>query len=162
MKQIIYLFSLVMLVFSACKSTDDLYIYEVNEVEVTQPGIDKNSPKTDLEFISLAYSDLFGKTISNDDLNRMVLSYNALGDKSIIADLLIRNMLNSPQADVPSAQEMRNDIEGFITDTFKKFYVREPGEYELWYFRSLIESDPDITPELIYYAFLTSDEYRFY
>ncbi|MCB0846500.1 MAG: hypothetical protein KDE26_24795, partial [Bacteroidetes bacterium] len=135
MKQIIYLFSLIVLVLSACKSTDDLYIYEVNEVEVTQPGIDKNSPKTDLEFISLAYSDLFGKTISNDDLNRMVLSYNALGNKSIIADLLIRNMLNSPQADVPSAQEMRNDIEGFITDTFKKFYVREPGEYELWYFR---------------------------
>ena len=162
MKHILYLSIILILSLSACKPVEDLYIYEVNEVEVVQPGIDKNSPKTDLEFISLAYSDLYGKTISNELLNSMVLSYNSLGDKTIISDLLIRNMLNSPEADIPSNQEMRNDIDGFIKATFNKFYVREPGEYELWYFRNLIQGDPDLTPELLYYAFLTSDEYRFY
>lgn len=146
----------------SCKPTENIYMYEVNEVSVTQSGIDKNTPKSDLEFISLAYSDLFGKTIPENALQSMVLAYNAMGDKALIADLIIRNMLNSPEADVPSSQAMRADVDGFIVATFKKFYVREPGEYELWYFRSLIEGDSQITPEIIYYAILTSDEYRFY
>ncbi|MEZ4773623.1 MAG: hypothetical protein R3D00_10615 [Bacteroidia bacterium] len=146
----------------SCKPTENIYMYEVNEVSVTQSGIGKNTPKSDLEFISLAYSDLFGKTIPENALQSMVLAYNAMGDKALIADLIIRNMLNSPEADVPSSQAMRADVDGFIVATFKKFYVREPGEYELWYFRSLIEGDSQITPEIIYYAILTSDEYRFY
>lgn len=155
-------FSALTIFLIACKPVEDLYVYEVNEVEVTQSGIDKNTPKSDLEFISLAYADLFGKTIENDALQSMVLAYNSLGDKALISDLIIRNMLNRPEADIPSSQEMRADIDGFIIATFKKFYVREPGEYELWYFRTLIDADPGITPEIIYYAILTSDEYRFY
>ncbi|MEZ4828694.1 MAG: hypothetical protein R3C61_20780 [Bacteroidia bacterium] len=160
MRNLRYLFLIIFL--GACKPTENIYMYEVNEVEVTQAGIDKSNPKSDLEFISLAYSDLFGKTIPDNTLQSMALAYNALGDKALIADLIIRNMLNSPDADVPTAQEMRADVDGFITAAFKKLYVREPGEYELWYFRSLIESDSEITPEIIYYALLTSDEYRFY
>ena len=76
--------------------------------------------------------------------------------------VFIRNFLNAPGANVPSSQAMRSDVNRFITDTYKKFYVREPGEYELWYLGNLIQNDPDMTPEMIYYAFLTSDEYRFY
>lgn len=160
MRNLIFLLSVFFL--WACKPTENIYLYEVNDVSVTQSGIDKKNPKSDLEFISLAYSDLFGKTIPENSLQSMVLAYNAMGDKALIADLIIRNMLNSPEADVPTNQEMRADVEGFIVATFKKFYVREPGEYELWYFRSLIDGDSQITPEIIYYAFLTSDEYRFY
>ncbi|MDX2249511.1 MAG: hypothetical protein SF052_22195 [Bacteroidia bacterium] len=156
------IFFLLFLFLWACKPTEDIYLYEVNDLEVTQSGIDKNNPKSDLEFISLAYSDLFGKTISDNSLQSMILAYNGLGDKALISDLIIRNMLNSPEADIPANQEMRADVEAFVVATFKKFYVREPGEYELWFFRSLIESDSEITPEIIYYALLTSDEYRFY
>ncbi|MEO0469409.1 MAG: hypothetical protein AAF206_07310 [Bacteroidota bacterium] len=158
---LILLFS-ILLAASACKSGDDLYLYEVDELQVNQSGVDKNNLKSELEFLSLAYSDLFGETVSDDILNSMMFAYQSLGDKALIADILIRNMLNAPEADVPSDQEMRANPDAFITAVYKKFYVREPNEYERWYFNNLIQTDPNISPETIFYAFLTSDEYRFY
>ena len=63
---------------------------------------------------------------------------------------------------MPTDQIMRADIDQFITDTYLRFYVREPGQYERWQLKQMIEQDAEITPEMIYYAFLTSDEYRYY
>ena len=154
--------SLLLLSLFSCKPVDDVYLYEVNELEVNQAGIDKDNLKSDLEFVSLAYADLFGTSIPENVLTQMVVAYNSLGDKVLIADIQIRNMLNRPEASVPSDQEMRANVDQFVIDTYKKFYVREPSEYELWYFRNLINEDSDITPEIVYYAFLTSDEYRYY
>ncbi|MFK7922114.1 MAG: hypothetical protein AB8H47_09165 [Bacteroidia bacterium] len=154
------LFSIALLV--SCQGGQDVYLYEVNEVEIKTTNLDKSNLKTDLEFLSLAYSDLFGTTISENALSQMVNSYNSVGDKLLIADYIILNMLNAPGASLPTDQEMRADIESFVKDTYKKFYVREPTEYERWHFQQLIEQDTDIRPEQIYYAFLTSDEYRYY
>ena len=161
MRPILSAFLLLCTIIS-CRPAQDLYLYEVNEVGVNQSGVEKNNPKSDLEFISLAYADLLGQTISDQELNRMVAAYTSLGDKELIADILIRNLLNQPAAALPTDTEMRTDLEGFIRDTYKKFFVREPGQYELWYLRDLIEGDADISPEMVYYAFLTSDEYRFF
>jgi hypothetical protein len=145
-----------------CQQTEKVYLYEVDEVEVAQPGVEKNKLKSDLEFISLAYSDLFGTTLNDNQLLALVQGYNAVGDKGLIADVIIRNFLNSPGADVPTAQQMRADISAFVQQTYKRFYVREASAYELWFFENLITNDPEISPEMIYYAFLTSDEYRFF
>ena len=57
---------------------------------------------------------------------------------------------------------MRANVDQFITDIYNKLYVRDPNEYERWFLKDLIESDSELTPEMIYYAFLTSDEYRFF
>jgi hypothetical protein len=153
---------LLILTLLSCGEANHVFLYEVNEVEIDQAGLDKNNAKSDLEFISLAYADLFGTTITEEALLQMVQAYNSIGDKQLIADYIIRNLINAPGAKVPTNQEMRNEPEAFITDTYKKFFVREPNEYERWYFRQLISQDPDLTPELIYYSFLTSDEYRYY
>ncbi len=153
---------ILLLMLMSCNEPDKIYQYEVDNVDVTQPGIDKDNIKSELEFISLAYSDLFGTTLTNDQLLSLVVAYNSLGDKGLIADIIVRNFLNNPGADVPSVQEMEADIPGFIKDTYQRFYVREPSEYELWYLQDLIVNDEDMTPEILYYAFLTSDEYRFF
>ena len=147
---------------SGCQQPQDVYIYEVNEVAVKQQSADKQNLKSDLEFLSLAYSDLFGEPIPNNILNQMLQAYQSLGDKALIADILIRNMLNEPNASVPSDADMRSDIKQFVEDTYLLFYVRQPSDYERWYFEELISSQSDITPEMVYYAFLTSDEYRFF
>ncbi|MEL6649211.1 MAG: hypothetical protein AAFQ87_00255 [Bacteroidota bacterium] len=146
----------------ACQGGQDVYLYEVNEVDIRSTNLEKNNLKSDLEFLSLVYSDLFGTTVPENTLTQMLNSYNSIGDKTLIADYLIRNMLNAPNAGVPSDQEMRGDVEAFIGATYKKFYVREASEYERWYLKQAIEQDPDLSPEQIYYAFLTSDEYRYY
>lgn len=152
---------LLPLFFLACNQ-EDVYLYEVNPVEVNQPGVEKANQKSDLEFLSLAYADLFGTTISSIQLNVMVQAYESMGDKTLIADIIIRNLLSSPGANIPTDASMRNDLDGFINDTYKKFFIRLPGEYESWYLNQLITEDPDFSPEMVYYAFLTSDEYRYY
>lgn len=141
---------------------EDIYLYEVNPVEVNQAGVEKINQKSDLEFLSLAYADLFGTTISSSELSVMVQAYESMGDKTLIADIIIRNLLSTPGAEVPTNAAMRNDLDGFINDTYKKFFIRLPGEYESWYLNQLITEDPDFSPEMVYYAFLTSDEYRYY
>jgi hypothetical protein len=149
------------LLLFGCES-EQTYLYEVNNVTVRESGVSKENLKSELEFLSLAYNDLFATTLTEDQLFNLAQAYSSLGDKNLIVDILIRNFLNAPGANVPSSQAMRSDVNRFITDTYKKFYVREPGEYELWYLGNLIQNDPEMTPEMIYYAFLTSDEYRFY
>ncbi|MEO0898974.1 MAG: hypothetical protein AAFY71_21360 [Bacteroidota bacterium] len=163
MKKILIIsFALLPLLFACGDPQENVYLYEVNTVDVEQSGVDKNNPKADLEFISLVYADLFGGTVSQSDIDVMIIAFTALGDKQLITDIIIRNMLNSPQANVPSDAQMRNDIEKFIEDTYLKFYIREPNAYEKWELQGMIEGDSELIPEMIYYAFLTSDEYRYF
>ncbi len=57
---------------------------------------------------------------------------------------------------------MRNDIDKFITDTYIRFYLRLPSEYERYFLKDLIQNDQEMTPELIYTSFALSNEYFFY
>lgn len=149
----------ILLLFTACKKE---YIFGVDDVDVVQNSASKNNVKTTTEFVSIAYSDVFGTTIPQNYLTKLSLAYLSFGDKKLVEDIIIKNMLNAPGVQLPSQQTMLADIDLFVTNTYKKFYNREPGEYELWKMKQLIEADQTITPELIYYAFLTSDEYRYY
>jgi hypothetical protein len=90
------------------------------------------------------------------------LAYLAFGDKKLVEDIIIKNMLAAPGVQLPTQQAMLADVDLFVNNTYKKFYNRTPGEFELWKMKQLIQADQTITPELIYYAFLTSDEYRYY
>lgn len=146
---------------SACKKEYD-YVYDVNPVTVNQGTGTKANVKTTTEFVSIAYKDIFGSTISANYMNQLSLAYLSFGDKKLIEDIIIKNMLNLPGAQIPTPQQMAADIDGFTTASYKKFYNREPSEFELWKMKELITSDNTVTPELIYYAFLTSNEYRYY
>jgi hypothetical protein len=57
---------------------------------------------------------------------------------------------------------MNADIDTFIDDTYVRFYVRFPTEAEKTYVRNFIQSNPYMTPELVYFSFALSDEYMFY
>ena len=65
MRRIVIALFLVSLLTTACQP-DKSYVFEVNPVEVSQVGVDKNNLKSDLEFLSLAFSDLFGESISQE------------------------------------------------------------------------------------------------
>lgn len=144
---------------SACKKD---YVYQVDDVVVNSNAAAKTNVKSTTEFVSIAYSDIYGSTIPQNYLQQMTLAYLSFGDNKLIEDVIIKNMLNAPGVQLPTQAQMQADIDGFITNSYKKFYNRLPSEYELWQMHQLIQADPQITPELIYYAFLTSDEYRYY
>jgi len=159
-KNILVLFLLLTII--GCKKKDPDYVYEVNTEQVTKTGTNKTNLKTNLEFISICYSDLFGTSITNDKLIILSTAYESFGDKKLMGDIIIRNFLNTPGAQIPSKQFMTNDLDGFITNSYKKFYNRTPSEMELWSLKNIINTDTSITPEQLYYSFLTSNEYRFY
>ena len=160
MKKLV-LFAILIFTLSSCKKETD-FVYEVNDVQVSKDKIGKGIPKTTVEFISIAYSDLVGSTISQNDLSRVTLLYLAFGDKRLIEDLLIKNIVNSPVVNIPSEEVMRNDISAFINSTYLKLFNREPNEVELYTLSKQISENTNITPKLVYYAMMTSDEYRYY
>lgn len=133
------------LMAGGCKK-ENLYIYEVNDIEITTPGSEKPNIKTDEEFISIAYTDIFGATIPNPDLEDLQLAYSGYGDKRMIIDMIIRNFLNDPAASIPTTAEMQADPVTFVEETFRKFLVRDPNEFEKWYYVDLIEADDTVTP----------------
>lgn len=150
-----------LLALSGCKK-EKIYTYGVDEVTVEQPGASKPTVKSDFELISIAYTDLFGTTIPPDKLQEAAISYQAFGDKRLVIDMLILNYLNDPSVILPSDASMRADLDAFVDATFRKFFVREPSAFERWYVADLIAKDAALTPDLVYYAFMTSNEYRFY
>jgi hypothetical protein len=150
-------------ILSGCKKDPPAsYIYGVNTETVSQDGVSKPNVKSTVEFISIAYSDLFGTTIDLTTLTELGTAYDAFGDKKLIEDMIIRNFLNSQNVTIPTVTEMNVNLPLFIINTYKKFYNREPNEFELWQFTNLVNTDANITPELVYYAFMTSNEYRYY
>ena len=82
--------------------------------------------------------------------------------KKLIEDRIIRQFLDLPGTNIPSAQTMRNDIPAFITNTYKKLFNRNPNEFEKYYLKKMIQNDTTITSQMMYYSFMTSNEYRYY
>ncbi len=135
-------------------------IFGLEDVTIKQEGIEKPNIKTNIEFISIAYSDLIGKSITSDELSALSLAYDSFGDSKTIEDLIIRNILRRPDATIPNEVQMRNNIDQFVIDTYRKFFNRDPNEFEQWFLTTEIEKNPDVTPEVVYYGIMTSNEYR--
>jgi hypothetical protein len=149
------------LIAASCKK-ERTYLYEVNDVTVEQPGNTKGNVKSTTEFISIAFSDLFNVAIPNDTLVALNAAYLAFGDKKLIEDRIIRHFLNSPGVQIPTGPQMRADVPGFVAASYRKFLNREPNEFEKYFVSNIIQGDASITPVLVYYAMMTSNEYRYY
>lgn len=148
-------------VFSGCQKEKSI-VYEVNDVNVNRPDADKDYVKSQAEFISIAYTDLFGQNISQAQLQTLAVPYSGFGDLKLLEDMIIKNFLNNPNVIVPTNTEMRANVDQFVINTYQKFFNRSPNEFELWHMKNMINENADITPELIYYAIMTSNEYRYY
>lgn len=162
-RHIPFLFASLLIIgaFSGCQKEKNI-IYDVNDVNVNKPDANKDYVKSLAEFISIAFTDLFGQNITQAQLQTLAVPYSGFGDLKLIEDMIIKNFLNSPSVIVPTDSEMRANVDQFLMDTYQKFFNRLPNEFELWHMRNLINENSDVTPELIYYAIMTSNEYRYY
>lgn len=138
------------------------YQYNVNDVTVVQEGGEKNTRKSTTEFISIAYSDLFGTSIPQSKLINLSVAYSSFGDLEVIEERIISNFLNDPAVIIPSAPSVNGDTTEFINNSYRKFFNRTANELEKHYWKELIRTNSSVTPATIYFAMMTSDEYRFY
>lgn len=150
-------------IISACKKENPTHIFGVTDVTVTQSSADKNRLKTDIEFVSIAYTDIFGANISQGELEDVIITYKSLGDKSLVIEMIIRKYIADENSTVfPIDRSSDTSIENFVSNTYKRIYNREPNAFEKWYVADLIKNDTDFTAEMIYFAMMTANEYRYY
>tara|TARA_B100001758_G_C18394162_1_gene604835 strand:- start:517 stop:999 length:483 start_codon:yes stop_codon:yes gene_type:complete len=160
MRNIIMCLSVVLLL--SCHKEKNV-TYELNDVNIEKDAANKDHLKSTLEFISIAYSDIFGTVIPTGSLLNLTETYKSFGDKILIEEMIIKNFLNEPVNLIPEIDKTSSlTIDIFVTDTYKKLFNRNPDEYELWFIADMIQRDSTVTAELIYFSLMTSNEYRYY
>lgn len=148
--------------FLSCHKEKNV-IYELEDVIIEQNSSDKDHLKTTTEFISIAYSDIFGTVISTDKLSDLSTMYVAFGDKKLMEEIVIKNFLNEPSNLIPEIdRSSQQTVQEFVNSTYNKLFNRTPDEYELWHVTEFILNDNEINSELIYFSLMTSNEYRYY
>ena len=158
------------LLFVSCKKETTIIketvynndIFEITNEVVYQTSAEKTKQKTTEQYISILFTNLYQVSIGQSVLADLAELRAATGDKQLADELILNGFINSGEAVIPSNSEMRADIESFVRETFIRFFLREPNAYELFELKEAIESDPDLTPELIYQGFALSNEYKFY
>ncbi|MFQ3332690.1 MAG: hypothetical protein ACI84S_000490 [Thalassomonas sp.] len=160
MKKIIFLLSVLALV--SCKK-EKKAVYALNDVNISQNSANKDHLKSTTEFISIAYSDIFGTVITTDKLADLSTMYRAFGDKKLIEEMVIKNFLNESTIQIPQIDRTSEiTIQNFVSNSYKKLFNRTPDEYELWFVADMILKDDALTAELIYFSLMTANEYRYY
>ena len=136
-------------------------IYEVNPVVVNIQGGTKRALKSDRQFVSGAFADLLKKQMTSSELDETMICYDAMTDKELMRDMVIRDLLKR-STHVPDAATMRADVSKFVRDAYTCFYKREPSDLERWTIEQQIIQDTTIVPAMVYYAFLSAEEYRYF
>jgi hypothetical protein len=148
--------------FFACKKEINPDQYEVNQVELYSSIGEKTKVKTQQQFVSILYTNLFQQALSGNQLVQIIDCLESIGDKELGREVLISNFMNKPNVQLPSDSLMRADPDQFIKDTYERFFVRIPTEGELTWYRNFIETNPQLSSELVYFAFALSNEYLYY
>ena len=158
-KNIILLFCLFSALLFSCKK--DLS-YGVEAINTMPPNANKTKLKTNEQYISILYTNLFQKALSANEMVEITDCIQGFGDKETIHEVIISNFMNKPDVIVPSDSIMRADISNFLHDAYTRFYVRDITEAEKEYLINFIQVNPTFTTEMLYTAFALSDEYQYY
>ena len=158
-KTILIMLSVFMSV-SSCKKDDP--IYDVNQIHSNSYNANKTKLKTPGQYIAILYANLFQQALSANELVEITRCIESVGDKEIVHEVIISNFMNKEGVTIPSDSLMRADLNSFLEETYKRFYVRNITEAEREYFLNFFESHPNVSSEMVYTAFSLSNEYQFY
>ena len=147
MKKLLILLLCFPLLFSSCRKDD---VYELNEINATSYNANKNKLKSSNQFISILYANLFQEALSANEL------------VEVAHEIILSNFMNKEGVIIPSDSIMRDDLNLFIEESYKRFFVRDITEAEREFFLSFFESHPNVSAEMVYMAFSLSNEYQYY
>jgi len=161
-KIIAFFLGLLILSFAACKKDVAQDQYEVNPVKLYPSIGAKNKNKTQEQYVSILYTNLFQRALSGNQLVEIIDCLESIGDKELGREVLISNFMNDSEVVLPSDSVMRANPDVFTEQTYERFFVRKPSEAEKTWFRNFIEANPQLSAEMIYFAFALSNEYLYY
>ncbi len=160
MRELFIIFIFILFSFSSCKKEDS--IYDINQIQSSSFNANKNKLKTPSQYISILYANLFQKALSANELVEITRCIEAIGDKEVAHEIILSNFMNQADVNLPSDSLMRSDLDTFLEETYKRFYVRDISQAEREFFLKFFESYPDVSVEMVYTAFALSNEYQFY
>lgn len=161
-KFFIWSFALGVVLLGTQACTEEYTVYEIEDLTVLPVNSQKIKPKTVTQYISILYTNFFQKAIGPNKMLEAQKAIASIGDKQVAFDILVSKYMNDPKVILPTMEDMRNDTENFVRETYKRFLVRQPTEAELKWMENYIESRPQLTPELVYFAFATCNEHFHY
>jgi hypothetical protein len=151
---------IAVLLASSCK--EEYVVYGVEDLEITPVNAGKDKAKTDAQYISVLYTNMFQAAIGPNQMLQAQNAIESIGDKQVAYDILVSKYMNDPDVKLPTEESMRADPEAFVRNTYKRFLIRQPTEAELQWMINYIVSRPALTPELVYFSFATSNEHFHY
>ena len=160
MKKITLLFFCLSVLATSCKKDD--IIYDVNQVNATSYNANKNKLKTISQYISILYANLFQKALSANELVEITNCIESIGDKEVAHEIVLSNFMNSDDVIIPSDSLMRADLDVFLEETYKRFFIRDITQAEREFFLNFFNSNPNVSAEMVYMSFALSNEYQFY
>ena len=160
MRKLVIISTIILFAFASCKKEDP--IYDVNQIQSTSYNANKNKLKSPAQYISILYANLFQKALSANELVEITRCIESIGDKEVAHEIVLSNFMNQSGVTLPSDSLMQSDLNTFLEETYKRFYVRDITEAEREFFLNFFESHPDLSAEMVYYAFSLSNEYQFY
>ncbi len=159
-KQRIIFFLIIVISLSSCRKEDP--IYDINQVQSNSYNANKDKLKTPSQYISILYANLFQKALSPNELVEITRCIESVGDKELVHEVIISNFMNKDGVVIPSDSLMRADLNLYIEEVYKRFYVRDITEAEREYFLNFFAAYPNVSSEMVYTAFSLSNEYQFY
>ena len=159
----IYWWMLFLLALGHSSCTKERIIgYNVESSTVLEDKSKKTKKKNDAEFISILYTNLYQTAISPNQLYKTQNVLYSIGDQDVANEMLLSNYFNTSGITIPKDALMRSDIDAFVVNTYKRFYLRYPSEGEKAFFKQYITNNAAVTVEMVYTAFACSEEYQYY
>ncbi len=147
--------------YGSCKKQQHIG-FGLENANVYEDKSRKTKKKNDAEYISILYTNLYQSPISPNQLYKTQNVLYSIGDQDVASEMLLSNYFNTGSIQMPTNILMRQDIESFVTNTYKRFYLRYPSEGEKAFFKQYITKNSAVSVEMVYTAFATSDEYQYY
>tara|TARA_R110001592_G_scaffold359340_3_gene665738 strand:+ start:103035 stop:103553 length:519 start_codon:yes stop_codon:yes gene_type:complete len=163
-KALLFVFTFSILV--ACKKETSNTVYELEDISALPASAGKIKLKSEEQYVAVLYANFFQKAISIDRLKQTTDAIYSVGDKQLAYEMVVSNFMNDTDINIPSDSVLtfgsEAELEEFLNETYKRFYVRPISEAEKQWFKNYLTNNKDVTVELIYAAFALSNEYQFY
>jgi hypothetical protein len=159
-KNKLFFIFILFLCVSSCKKDD--IVYDINELQSSSYNANKNKLKSISQYISIVYANLFQNALSSNDLVEITNCIESIGDKQVAHEIVLSNFMNKQDVLIPSDSLMRADLDFFLEETYKRFFVRDITEAEREFFLNFLNTNPNVTCEMVYTSFALSNEYQFY
>lgn len=147
---------------TSCRKVEKEGLFELNEVSLYSSAAEKDKLKSNQQFISILHTNIFQSAMSSGEVFELDQAFQSIGDKDIAREVLISNFFNEEGVQLPSTDYMNANLDAFVDDTYRRFFVRTPNEAEKTWVKNFISSNPQLSPEHVYFAFAIANEYQYY